>query len=264
MKKALKENKYLVCSIILLVLMILLYFTKEVLKSVFKKWIFILVSSVGIVLIIVGLVFAIIKLNKDHPLRKGINVILDYFRVVLFAVLFVEIIFSFVIFNARVEQTSMVPTLFQDDKVLVFPNREIRNNDIIVFRYDTKIQTQVHDLKDDELLIKRVIAKEGQTFEYKNGVLYINNTEVSDKFYVSSLYNYDLRKLLTASSQLDLLNECIQDDGSLVIPKGWYVVFGDNRVYSIDSREFGLVHESQILGRVDYKINGLFDAEKLK
>jgi hypothetical protein len=64
--------------------------------------------------------------------------------------------------------------------------------------------------------------------------------------------------------------ECLQPDGTYVIPEGWYVVFGDNRSYSpsdtplsIDSRTFGLVHESQIYGVVKFEVESIFKWNKI-
>ena len=52
--------------------------------------------------------------------------------------------------------------------------------------------------------------------------------------------------------------------------EGWNVVFGDNRQYtgskaplSIDSRTFGLVHESQIFGVAKYEIESFFNWKKI-
>ena len=39
------------------------------------------------------------------------------------------------------------------------------------------------------------------------------------------------------------------------IPEGYYLVLGDNRLNSNDSEEFGLIHESQIVGVVKYYKN---------
>ena len=67
-----------------------------------------------------------------------------------------------------------------------------------------------------------------------------------------------------------MLEQCLQEDGTYVIPDGWYFVMGDNRQYtsnnqplSIDSRSFGLVHESQIFGKVEYRVQTLFKWVKI-
>ena len=171
-------------------------------------------------------------------------------------------------FPATVNQTSMLPTLFPRDDLIVVRTHDLDNNDIVVFRYDETIQKANIGIENNELLIKRVIAKPGQTINYVGDKLYINGVESKDDYAVKELDGLDLYDLAVINGMDD---ECLQDDGSYVLPKGWYVVFGDNRQYinggvhpiSIDSRTFGLVHESQIYGRVDYIMNSIFDWDKI-
>ena len=47
-----------------------------------------------------------------------------------------------------------------------------------------------------------------------------------------------------------MLDECLQEDGTYIIPKGWYFVMGDNRNHSADSRTIGLVPEDSVIGKV--------------
>ena len=46
------------------------------------------------------------------------------------------------------------------------------------------------------------------------------------------------------------LQEICQFNPCEVIPEGYYLVLGDNRPHSFDSRQIGLIHQDQILGQV--------------
>ena len=111
-----------------------------------------------------------------------------------------------------------------------------------------------------------MIAVSGQSFEYIGKDLYINGKKAEDKFAVEEMDGLSLKDICALNG---LLDECLQEDGTYVIPEGWYVVFGDNRQYSgnvpvsIDSRGFGLVHESQIFGVAKYEVETIFNWKKI-
>jgi len=77
--------------------------------------------------------------------------------------------------------------------------------------------------------IKRVIATEGQTIQAKQGVMFVNNIKLHET------YLHD--------------NGPIPDYGPTKVPKGKIFVMGDNRNNSQDSRVFGPISKSTVLGR---------------
>lgn len=77
--------------------------------------------------------------------------------------------------------------------------------------------------------IKRVIATEGQTIQVKQGAVYVNDHRLTEPY-------------LHDSSP-------IPDYGPTKVPKGRLFVMGDNRNNSQDSRVFGPIPKSSILGR---------------
>ena len=170
-------------------------------------------------------------------------------------------------FPATVSQNSMRPTLHPNDRLIISCISKIDNNDIIVFEYDNTIQKNNVGIRNKELLIKRVIVKGGQTFKYVGEDLYIDGVLVDDPFGIEPMDGLSLKDICEKNGMTE---QCLQADGSYIVPEGWYVVFGDNRYYttsnvpvSIDSRSFGLVHESQIYGEVKYQILGLFSWIKM-
>jgi len=150
--------------------------------------------------------------------------------------------------NFRVEGPSMNPTFLNFDRVIVnklaylsiekskvkeyFPWVEDNNaarwyplgkpnfGDIIVFKWPRN---------ERQVLVKRVIGVPGDTIEIKQGNV-IRNGVILDEPYV--LHNS---------------NETLVDR---VIPLGKYIVMGDNRLESDDSRHWGWVPEENIIGEV--------------
>ncbi|MFA6662077.1 MAG: signal peptidase I, partial [Bacilli bacterium] len=179
-----------------------------------------------------------------------IGIIIDYYLVILFALFVVSMLFSFVCFSAKVNQSSMESTLTDGDRVFVVDTKKFESGDIIVFYYDSDIQAE-NGISDNELLIKRVIGVPGDSFSCIDGVLYING-EAQTEEYVTYIQNssYDLDSIIENNS-----NKANIDNTSGTIPEGYYIMLGDNRIYSNDSEEFGLVKDTQIIGVVKYYKN---------
>lgn len=141
------------------------------------------------------------------------------------------IIFVYVISLQQVIGSSMSPTLNDENIVLIDKIRyhffDIKRNDIVSFKY-----------KDSEYLIKRVIGLPGERIKYKNNQLYVNGNLIEEKF---------LENIETEDFELFWL-------GYDTIPDNMYLVLGDNRNNSIDSRNFGLIKKENIVGKMIFKI----------
>ena len=108
------------------------------------------------------------------------------------------------------------------DKV-TYKFSDIKRFDIVVVKYE------------GDLIIKRVIGLPGDKVELINNKLYIN-----DKLYEE--------KYLATGTETS--NFTIKDiNNTEKIPKGYYLVLGDNREESKDSRTFGLVKKGNIKGK---------------
>ncbi|MEK4671142.1 signal peptidase I [Niallia sp. FSL R7-0271] len=125
----------------------------------------------------------------------------------------------------KVDGQSMNPTLNDQDYVLLnkvsYKTGEPKRFDIIMFT-----------LPDNSVLIKRVIGLPGEKIEHKNNNLYINGSVVKEPFLMEETDDFD----------------------SLTIPVGEIFVMGDNRDHSTDSRVFGAIPISHILGKSSIKI----------
>jgi len=259
-----RENIKILISLLALLIIGCFYILSPLLNNVFSGYMILIVTVLGFLLLSSQVVLTLIKLEKIKQIVKTIN---EYVQVLLVAIILVEFIFTFIMFPATVSQNSMMPTLAPEDRLIIKCTNNIDNKDIIVFEYDNTIQKANIGVRNKELLIKRVIAKEGQTFYYKGKDLYIDGVLVEDEYAVIEQDGLSLKDICEKNGMLD---ECLQEDGTYIIPKGWYFVMGDNRQYtssnsplSIDSRSFGLVHESQIYGKVEYRIQTLFKWVKM-
>lgn len=141
------------------------------------------------------------------------------------AVVLVAILFLFTLRLAHVSGVSMEPTVPADSMVVVstldYRFFRPKRGDVIAF---------AHERVGPETFIKRVIATAGERVCERKGVMYVNDAAV----------NADGARLLDTRTVASMA----------VQAKNYYVV-GDNRPQSDDSRNWGTVHASSILGRVD-------------
>ena len=195
--------------------------------------------------------------EDKHTFTKGakwINIvknILDYYIVVMAAVLTVIFVFSFILFPAIVNQSSMENTLYDGNRVVVLVTKKIEKGDVVVFKYQNEIQKK-DDRLDGDLLIKRVIASSGDTFKCVDGKIYVNDVLLNEDYvheYNVDHDSYTLEDIASKNTNKDELLKTIQENGGKV-PEGYYIFLGDNRSISNDSENFGLIKKSQILGLV--------------
>jgi signal peptidase I len=134
-----------------------------------------------------------------------------------------------------VPSASMVPTLAVYDRILVqkafFNRHDVRAGDIVVFTHPPLDQCGDGQAGD---LVKRVIALPGQTIYSAGNSIYINGHLLAEPY----LPAYDPLGPPIASSQHPYR-----------VPSGEFYVLGDNRADSCDSRYWGPIQGSSIIGR---------------
>ncbi|MEE4660022.1 MAG: signal peptidase I [Halieaceae bacterium] len=177
---------------------------------------------------------------------------------VLFLVFFLR---SFLVEPFQIPSASMVPTLQVGDYILV--NKFTYGIRLPVLR--TKVmdlnQPQRGDVmvffpphKNDTYYIKRVVGLPGDTVRYIDKKLYING-ELMPQELLAQLPPARPRYRLAAEQLGDVVHTVQtdlarpQDNFSATVQPGHYLMMGDNRDNSSDSRDWGQVPERDIVGK---------------
>lgn len=160
--------------------------------------------------------------------------IIEWSLSILTAVVLVFVIKTFLFDTYRVDGSSMNETFHDGDRVIVnkFMNyfSDYSNGDVIVF-----------NATEEDLHIKRIIGKPGDKVHVADQEIFING-ELYDEPYIDYPFGARVNEFLVS----DLNGE--------VIPDGHYIVLGDNRTNSRDSRHYGLVDRESIIGEVQVKV----------
>ncbi len=170
--------------------------------------------------------------KTEQEKKKKRSEVLDWILHIGAAVIVGVLIVTFVAQRTIVHDISMEPTLTEGDNLLVeklgYRFGWLNRGDIIVFESPDS----------DILLIKRLIAVEGDKVEIREGKVYVNGE----------------------LSLIGLSEEPLTPEGDmpeytdLTVPEGMVYLLGDNRPYSHDSTEFGPVEEKVIKGRALIRI----------
>jgi signal peptidase I len=166
--------------------------------------------------------------RKSSTLRSVVE-----WGVIIVVALVGALVIRTVLFQAFfIPSASMDPTLKVHDRILVnklsYHMHPVHRGDIVVFKRSPNMRTTEGDIKD---LVKRVIGLPGETIDSTpDGHVEINGHALSESY-------------LPPGTALG------PPIPKQVIPAGHYFVMGDNRTDSSDSRFFGPIARSQIIGR---------------
>ncbi len=155
---------------------------------------------------------------------------------ILAAVLLAGLMRAFVFQTFWIPSASMVPTLDVNDRILVqkafFTWHDVREGDIVVFSHPPLDHCPGPPESD---LVKRVIALPGQTIFSSGSKIYVNGKLLAEPY----LPRYDPLGMPIASRRRPYR-----------VPPGEFYLLGDNRAVSCDSRYWGPVKGSSIIGKV--------------
>ncbi|WP_057802595.1 signal peptidase I [Pediococcus stilesii] len=142
----------------------------------------------------------------------------------------------------KVDGSSMQPNLQDSERVIVWKPAEIKRMSVIVFdaHGEDPAATQSVDY------VKRVIGIPGDTISYNDGKLYVNDKQVPQKF-----IDEEQRTSGTGNWTLEsIANKYGWGKSPKKVPKDSYFVLGDHRSVSNDSRYWGFVKKSKVMGVV--------------
>jgi signal peptidase I len=152
---------------------------------------------------------------------------LSWVRDLVFSVLIAVILIVFIYQPVKVEGTSMMPTLTDQERIFInkftyhYGLGGIERGDMVVFKYP---------LDTSKSYIKRVVGVPGDVVKIVKGQVYVNDVALAE----------------------DYVPEEYRDHASWTgdpVPKDKYFVLGDHRSSSNDSRAWGWVDRKYIYGK---------------
>ncbi len=166
--------------------------------------------------------------------RKGAIAILDALEPVVLAFAIFMMVYLFLFQPHKVDGNSMVPNFHNMEYILTdkisYQRKEPQRGDVIVFHAPPPYTSD---------FIKRIIGLPSETITVEGGRVYINGQRLKE-YYLPETY---------VTSEKSFLREGVP----YKIPAGYYMVFGDNRGFSSDSREWGPIAKKAIVGKAAFR-----------
>ena len=163
--------------------------------------------------------------GSGRPYFRLYSEIRTWVRDIFFAALTAVLIVVFIVQPVKVEGTSMLPHLSDQERIFVnkfvYYLSSVERGDIVVFWYPQD---------DTKSLIKRIIGLPGESVAITNGIVHIDGRPLVEP--------YLGREYADTSSF-----------GPVVLAEGSYFVLGDHRASSNDSRNWGPVTSGRIFGK---------------
>jgi signal peptidase I len=167
--------------------------------------------------------------KRDSGIRNAV----EWVVIIGGAFLVAFVVKTFLIQAFFIPSGSMLPTLHEDDRVLVnklsYDLHDVNRGDLVVFeRPEGESPGQIRDL------IKRVVGLPGERIESRDGRVYIDGQLLEEPYLDDA----------TETTNLE----------PQTVPDGHVFVMGDNRDDSMDSRVFSAIDEDLIVGRAFVRV----------
>lgn len=198
-----------------------------------------------------------VKTNQIIKMTVGKRILREIWEwVVVFVTAFVLVMFlnTAIFATTQVRQTSMQDTLVEGQHLFVeklsYLIGDPKNGDIVVFieseypsNYLDRIKIFLRDVseifkpveeKTNKRLVKRVIGIPGDEVDIRDGQVYLNGKLLEEPYAKGQTFLRDMTFPVT-------------------VPPEKYLVFGDNREVSRDSRSFGFIDRSQMEGKAVFR-----------
>ncbi|NMB69890.1 signal peptidase I [candidate division WWE3 bacterium] len=162
--------------------------------------------------------------------KASLAILGEFFEITCIMAAVIVLCYIFVGQLLEVSGESMFPT-FKDKEQLVAEKLSLSykppvRGEVVIFEHPTQ---------KGELIIKRIIGMPGERITIKNGDVYINDNILDEPYLADGTKTEG--------------NITIKDDAEFIIPEDNYVLMGDNRGKSTDSRYWGTINIDNMVGR---------------
>lgn len=159
---------------------------------------------------------------------------LDFLETIVVSLAIFALVYLFLFQPHQVDGRSMEPNFHNGEYILTdkvsYRLGDPKRGDVVVF----------HSPADERVdFIKRIVAVPGDQVMVKDGFIYLNTQKLEEP------YLNDPGRVVAG--------RFLREGQAVEIPVGQYVVMGDNRLHSSDSREWGLVTRGGIVGRAFFR-----------
>lgn len=163
-------------------------------------------------------------------IKNAFAVLIEFFEITIILSSVIVLSYIFVGQLLEVSGDSMFPT-FHDKEQMVAEKLSIKYKDpqrgeVMIFQHPTQKEV---------LIIKRVIGMPGEILTIKDGAVYINGNLLNEPYLKSDISTEG--------------NVYIKEGIDFRIPENAYVMLGDNRNKSTDSRYWGPIKKEDMVGR---------------
>jgi signal peptidase I len=160
--------------------------------------------------------------------------LLDFLETIAVSLAIFAVVYLFLFQPHQVDGQSMVPNFHDKEYILTdkvsYRLGQPKRGDVVVF----------HSPQDERVdYIKRVVAVPGDIIMVKGGYMYLNDQKLEEG-YINNPGQVVSGRFLRESAQVE-------------VPPDQYLVLGDNRLHSSDSREWGFVTKGAIVGRAFFR-----------
>ena len=172
--------------------------------------------------------------EQEKQTAKGRD-LYEWVQSLVGSVLVVVAIFTFVIRMMGVDGHSMLNMLQHGDRLLVVNSMLYHD-----YKYGDSVILRKNGVFDDDPIVKRVIAVEGQTvdIDFAEGIVYVDGEALEEDYIREPTYTAEGTEF------------------PLTVPEGSIFVMGDNRNGSSDSRDYrlGTVDTRYVIGKAAFLI----------
>ena len=159
---------------------------------------------------------------------------LDFLETIAVSLAIFAIVYLFLFQPHQVDGQSMVPNFHDKEYILTdkvsYRLGQPKRGDVVVF----------HSPQDERVdYIKRVIALPGDMVMVKGGHMYLNDQKLEEAY-------------INNPGQV-VAGRFLREGAPVEVPPDQYLVLGDNRLHSSDSREWGFVTKGAIVGRAFFR-----------